>query len=186
MNIRHRSTDEMYGISRIDSEVSRSHAWRVSLQRQGKMHVKNFPDKKYTSKRCALTLAKQFRDNILVTYPPTSRQQFCTTIRKNNKTGISGVCNYTKSYQLNDGSVKEYHYWAANWPDENHRSISQVFSVNTYGNDIARRLAIRARVDGLSRVAGVFWASERGAIEAIEQQASKVSSIIMRREPHHE
>jgi hypothetical protein len=178
MTIRKKTTDEMYGISRIDSESSRTHAWRVSLQRQGKMHVKNFPDKKHRCKSYALTMAKNFRDSILTTYPPTSRQQFCKTIRKNNKTGISGVCNYTKSYQLNDGSVKQYHYWAANWPDENHRSISQVFSVNTYGDNIARQLAIKARIDGLSRVDGVFWASERGVIDAIEQQQAKASTMV--------
>jgi hypothetical protein len=172
-----KSTDEMYGISRIDSEGSRTHAWRVSLQRQGTMHIKNFPDKKHTSKDCALILAKQFRDKILIAYPPTSRQQFCIAIRKNNQTGISGVCTYAKKYQLSDGSVKESHYWAANWPDQHRRSISRNFSVNTYGNDIARQLAIRARAEGLSNVNGVFWASERGVIINNDHKAAKVPVV---------
>ena len=43
-------TRAMYGISRIDDYVHRTHAWRVSLCRRGKRLVKNFPDKKHGGK----------------------------------------------------------------------------------------------------------------------------------------
>ena len=42
-----RKTTAMYGISRIDDDSDRTHAWRVSLRRRGKALVKNFADKKY-------------------------------------------------------------------------------------------------------------------------------------------
>jgi hypothetical protein len=35
-----KQSNAMYGISRIDDEKHRTHAWRVSLRRQGKMHIK--------------------------------------------------------------------------------------------------------------------------------------------------
>lgn len=166
MTRRKKQSTAMYGISRIDDNSYRTHAWRVSLRRQGKSHVKNFPDKKYGGKRKALQCAKQFRDELLVNYPPTTRQQFCSVLRANNKSGISGVYTYCKSYELCDGTVKKTWYWEANWPDENNRSVSVNFSVKTYGEDLARQMAIRARQKGLEAVKGVFWASERGDIDA--------------------
>jgi hypothetical protein len=162
----------LYGISRIDDETHRTHAWRVSLRRQGKMHIKNFPDKKHAGKKMALVFAKQFRDDVLINYPPTTRRQFCSAIRGNNRTGISGVYTYPKRYMLSNGRVRETWYWEANWPDENHQSVSVSFSVKTYGEDIAKQMAIRARQAGLETVKGVFWASERGEIEVDKSNMS--------------
>ncbi len=154
----------MYAISRIDDTIHNAHAWRVSLRRRGTLHVKNFPDKKHSGKGRALRLAKAFRDELLVKYPPMTRQQFCSIIRNNNRSGISGVYTYNKSYVLRDGTVKKTSYWEANWPNGNSESASVSFSVKTYGENKAKKLAIRARKKGLRSVKGVFWASERGAL----------------------
>lgn len=159
-----KQSNALYGISRIDDDRYRTHAWRVSLRRQGKMLVKNFSDKKYAGKRKALQQAKQHRDALLLKYPPTTRQQFCSVIRGNNRTGISGVYTYPKSYVLSDGRVRETWYWEANWPDKEHRSVSVSFSVKTYGEEKARQLAICARKKGLATVSGIYWASERGEV----------------------
>lgn len=156
----------MYGISRIDDDKYRTHAWRVSLRRQGNMHVKNFPDKKHGGKQKALKMAKAYRDTVIQKFPPTTRKQFCSVLRRNNKTGIAGVCTYAKSYLLKDGTVKESWYWEATWPGENGESVSVNFSVNTYGETVARHMAIRARERGLKGLSGVFWASERAQILA--------------------
>jgi hypothetical protein len=155
----------MYGVSRIDDEIHNTHAWRVSLRRQGKLHVKNFPDRKHSGKGKALKLAKVFRDELIQKYPPMTRKQFCSIVRGNNKTGISGVYTYNKSYVLRDGTVKKTGYWEANWPNEDSESVSASFSIKTYGEAKAKQLAIRARKQGLRTVEGVFWASARGAIE---------------------
>jgi hypothetical protein len=77
-------------------------------------------------------------------------------IRGNNRSGISGVYTYPKSYVLGDGTVKETWYWEANWADENHNSVSVNFSAKTYGGDIAKQMAIRAREEGLRTVKEVF------------------------------
>lgn len=166
----------MYGISRIDDDKFRTHAWRVSLRRKGKMHVKNFPDKSLGGKRKALKLAKEYRDYIVEKYPPITRKQFCKVIRKNNNTGISGVCTYGKPYMLKDGTIKEIRYWEANWPDENDQNVSLSFSVNTYGDSVARHMAIKAREKGIRKLQGVFWASERGQTEAKAPAPSKRAS----------
>jgi len=153
-----------YGISRIDDDIQNSHAWRVSLRRYGKMYVKNFPDKKCGGKRKALQQAKHYRDELLDKYPPMTRKHFCSIIRSNNKTGISGVYSYSKPYMLRDGTVKECWYWEANWPNASHQSVSARFSVKQFGENMAKKMAIQARERGLDSVNGDFWASDRGVV----------------------
>ncbi len=158
------TSTKMYGISRVDCERNRTHAWRVSLMRQGKRHVKNFTDKTAGGKQAALLKAMDFRDQLLIDYPPISRKEFCDAKRRNNKTGITGVYKYRKTYRLKDGTQKESWYWEANWPDSNGESVSESFPVKRYGDDMAKQMAIRARQRGLQTVKGIFWAAERGAI----------------------
>ncbi len=158
-------TRAMYGISRIDDYVHRTHAWRVSLCRRGKRLVKNFPDKKHGGKNKALALAKEYRDKLLVQFPPLSRKEFSAAPRRNNKTGITGVYTYAKRFELRDGTIKETWYWEANWPTERGQSAHESFSVNEYGDEVARQMAIRARERGMRALSGVFWASERGETE---------------------
>ncbi|MFT7528819.1 MAG: hypothetical protein ACI9LY_003985 [Arenicella sp.] len=157
----------MYGISRIDDERQNAHSWRVSLIRLGKRHVKNFTDKKCGSRDAALQKAISFRDEILVKHPPISRRQFCDAQRRNNKTGITGVYTYSKSYSLKDGTTKETWYWEANWPNEVGESLSKSFSTKRYGEELAKQMAIRARNQGLQTVQGTFWAALRGDVPLI-------------------
>lgn len=153
----------MYGISRIDDDIHRTHAWRVSLRRRVKALVKNFADKKHGGKRKALKAARAHRDRLLEMYPPITRKEFSNIRRRNNQSGITGVYRYAKKYRLADGREKESWYWEAHWPTDAGQYASINFSVNAYGEDLARRLAIRSRENGLKQVEGVFWASERGA-----------------------
>lgn len=152
----------MYGISRIDDDIHRTHAWRVSLRRQGKAIIKNFPDKTFRGKRKALTEAKLFRDEILQKYPPITRKQFCSTLRSHNTSGIPGVYRYAKRYKLKDGCIKEIWYWEANWPSGTNSSSKSTFSVSIFGERKAKKLAIEAREAGVKQLEGYFWASSRG------------------------
>jgi hypothetical protein len=155
----------MYGISRVDDPAHRTHAWRVSLRRKGKALVKNFPDKKWGGKRKALQLAKQYRDELLVKYPPISRIEFASTRRRNNTSGVTGVCLVTCKYRLANGAERRAMYWEAIWPTVPGGHINKRFSVATYGKEKAFELAHMARRKGLRKVEGVFWAAERGLIK---------------------
>ena len=164
-----------YGISRIDDDIHRTHAWRVSLRRQGKAHVKNFPDKKHGGIREALRAARAHRDQLLKKHPPTTRKEFSDARRRNNRSGISGVYRYAKNYRLADGREKESWYWEAHWPTTTGQAESVNFSVNRYGEDLARRLAIRARERGLKQVEGIFWASDRAESCRASEQVENTS-----------
>lgn len=157
-----KTTTNMYGISRIDNDRYHTHAWRVSLRRRGKSLVKNFPDKKHGGNEEALQLARSYRDYLLAEYPPLSRKEFSSVIRSNNNSGITGVYKFSKKYTLANSQEVESWYWEAHWPTERGESRSERFSVNRYGDEIARAMAIRTRNQGLEAVKGTFWASERG------------------------
>lgn len=158
-----KSTSE-YGISRIDDEKNRTHTWRVSLRRRGKVHVKNFTDRRYGGTQRALQQAKQYRDQFIKENPPSTRKDICKIKRSNNKSGTTGVCTYPKRFQLSNGSVRESWYWEASWPTVRGQSAKALFSVNTYGQDMARQMAFNARREGLAAVEGVFWRCEPGVV----------------------
>ena len=162
-----KKAEQMYGISRITSGTE---AWRVSLLRQGRRLVRNFPDRRYGSTSAALRAAQCHRDQLVKQYPPTTRKAFASATRRNNVTGITGVYRYSKKYKLRDGTLRELWYWEANWPTEPGRSAKATFSVTRFGEDVARQKAIRARKAGMAQVQGVFWASERAASIATPPQ----------------
>jgi hypothetical protein len=155
----------MYGISRIDDEKFRTHAWRVSLRRRHTMHVRNFADKKCGGKRRALQLAQAYRDELLRGNPPLTRQEYAGIRRRNNVTGVVGVCRYSKPYKLKNGTVRYSWYWEAIWPTTRGDSEYARFSVRKYGETGAFRRACAARSRGFKLVQGVFWPCE--ASEAI-------------------
>ena len=164
MKTNNNTSKDMYGISRIDDDLYNTHAWRVSLCRHGKKLVKNFPDKKLSGNRKALASAKAFRDELLLEHPPISRKEFCNARRRNNKTGITGVYKYCKTYKLKNGEIKETWYWEANWPNAVGESLCKPFSIKRYGAEMAKQMAIRARAEGMKKVEGTFWAAERGEV----------------------
>ena len=164
-----KETDARYGISRFDDEKRRSHGWRVSLRRHGQRLVENFPDKKHGGRQKALRQAQRYRDELLKKFPPITRKEVCLIRRSNNRSGISGVCSYAKRYKLRDGSVRETRYWEASWPGAEGKKISVNFSVNKFGEELARSMALRARQRGLEGVEGAFWVSARGVIERHKQ-----------------
>lgn len=170
------TSEKMYGISRVDDDIYNTHAWRVSLCRYGKRLVKNFPDRKFFGKREALQKAINFRDQLMSEHPPISRKEFCNVKRRNNKTGITGVYKYRKTYQLKDGTIKETWYWEANWPDAEGESISKSFSTKTFGEELAKQMAIRAREEGMSKVKGTYWAAKRGEVDSVHNSGSRASA----------
>jgi len=150
----------MYGISRIDDEEFRTHAWRVSLRRRHVRYVTNFSDKKCGGKLKALRQAQAYRDELLRANPPLSRKEYSAIRRRNNRTGVVGVCRYSKTYTLKDGTVRRCWYWEAIWPTTRGDSEVARFSVNNYGEAGAFKRACAARLRGFKLIEGVFWPCE--------------------------
>lgn len=157
-----KAADGMYGISRIDDVVCRAHAWRVSLRRRGRKMVKNFSDKKCGGRHQALRCAKEYRDWIIKNNPPLSRIEFASILRKNNQSGVTGVCLIECEHRLGNGARRAAQYWEAIWPTTPGRHVKKRFSISAYGMERAFQMACAARNTGMLNVEGVFWPAERG------------------------
>src|ERR1043165_2825705 len=82
-------------IIRINHERSRTHGWRVTLQRKGKIIVKTFSDGIYGGKRKALNAAIDCRGVLLSQYSTLDHQVWVRTrLRRNNTSGIPGAGRY--------------------------------------------------------------------------------------------
>jgi hypothetical protein len=150
----------LYGITRVDHEPSRTHAWRVTIQRQGKVHVGHFSDGVYGGKAKALTAAKRFRDEIVAKHPPLSRKEYCSILRRNNRSGYAGVSYHAEVVETEKGAV-ERRFWIARCPLEPWRTKLVKFSVAKYGSEGAFKRAVKARRDALARLSGAFNPAEK-------------------------
>jgi AP2 domain len=145
----------MYGITRVDHDRSRTHAWRVTIQRQGKIHVGHFSDGVYGGKQKALAAARRFRDQLVAKHPPLSRREYCSILRRNNRSGLAGVSFHTEVIDTERGPI-ERRFWIARLPLEPWRTKLAKFSVAKYGPEEAFRRAVKARKAALARLAGNF------------------------------
>jgi hypothetical protein len=150
----------LYGITRVDHDPSRTHAWRVTIQRQGKIHVGHFSDGVHGGKQKALAAAKAFRDAVVARHPPLSRKDYCSILRRNNRSGYAGVSFHAEVIDTEKGPV-ERRFWIARCPMEPWRTRLVKFSVAKYGAEGAFRRAVKARREALARLSGTFSPGEK-------------------------
>jgi hypothetical protein len=122
----------MYGITRVDHERSRTHAWRVTIQRQGKIHVGHFSDGVFGTRQKALLAAKKYRDSLLAKFPPLTRKAYCSILRRNNRSGLAGVSFHSEVIETERGPV-ERRFWIARLPLQPWRTKLVKFSVAVRG-----------------------------------------------------
>jgi hypothetical protein len=108
----------------------------------------------YGGKRKALAAAIAYRDQIIARNPPMTLKAFCSVIKRNNRSGISGVCRYASRDPRQDGTLRWY--WIATWSPEPHKTKQIKFSVNKYGEKGAFQRAVQARKKALAQLKGHF------------------------------
>jgi hypothetical protein len=77
----------MTGIYRIDHHGPRG--WRVSLQRQNRIHTRKFSDQRYGGTAQALGAAQTYRDGLLAAYLRMTRRAQCAILKSNNRSGVT-------------------------------------------------------------------------------------------------
>ena len=138
-------------IVRIDHEASRTHAWRVTLQRHNDIVVKTFSDSIHGGKHKALKVAVKYRDELLRRYSPYAHAIWVRTrLRRNNTSGIAGVARYEERVNPNTGYTRVF--WLASWVNEHGDSRKRRFTVSHYGECQAKRLAVAERERQLTLV----------------------------------
>jgi hypothetical protein len=135
-----------YGITRValKSKVTRDgfkckaqKGWLVCISRRKQIVRKAFYDSGHGGSKGALAQAQAFRDQWLAAHPLLDAMAFSQQIAAHNTSGIPGV---GRSVNPRNGSA----YWGA-FVSYRNKKIARTFSVNKYGEAVAKEKAIRAR-----------------------------------------
>ena len=149
MPIRKKS-DPNRNITRIDSSTR---GYEVRLMRRGKLYCKLFSDSVLGGKRTALRAAREYRDELIESLAGKSytRKQIARKLTSRNTSGHVGV----RFVQESDSRAAQgtiYEYWEAQWSPSPGVRNKKRFSVNTYGYEEAKKMAIRARAAGVRKM----------------------------------
>ncbi|NTE88773.1 AP2 domain-containing protein [Agrobacterium rubi] len=126
---------ERYGLNREEANERRGAGWWVSLRRRGHKIVRLFKDSIYGSDEAAYIAARAYRDAIIEAIPPATNHEQAVLLRKNNKSGISGV----RRVETREGDV-----WQA-MLTTNESVKRENFSVSKFGEQAAKSMAIAQR-----------------------------------------
>jgi hypothetical protein len=146
----------IYGVTRVDNETSRTHGWLVTIQRRGVIFRKQFSDGVLGGKARSLAAAKAYRDEIVAKHPPLSRREHAEILKKNNKSGVVGVCRYCAAETPCKQSAERRWFWVASWVLPDGRAKRVKFSVQKYGEEGAFKLAVKARRGAIRLMKGNF------------------------------
>ncbi len=118
----------IYGITRKDIKATRTYAWVVTLTRARRVYRKYFSD------------------------GALSRRDYANVRRRNNRSGVPGVCKSPKPRRRFGKHYQEW-FWIAYWtPEPGGACRHKSFSMKKYGAKEAFRRAVEARKRGLAQM----------------------------------
>lgn len=138
----------MLNIRRVDHEASRTHCWRVTVQRWKQIFVRDFSDGLHGGRQPALQAAQVYREKLVKTYPPLNKAAYCAIRKKNNRSGVSGLTR-VDTWELYKGRRFRRLYWDAQWPIGHKKAQHKKFSITKYGEEEAYLRALTARATAL-------------------------------------
>ena len=122
------------GIVRFD--YAHTHGWWVRVKRDGAPFRKIFSDGQCESFDDGLRKAIIHRHDILASFPVTIKHVHFRAIAPDPENRIE--------LKSEKGKNQPYVFWEAKWYDENHNVKNKCFSVQKYGHDEAKALALAA------------------------------------------
>jgi hypothetical protein len=131
-------------ISRVDHTPKNTYGYYVRVQRSGVLHAKFFSDLAAGGKRKALRQAKEHEAALIAELDANAKPRRSRPgIR--NTSGVVGVSRTTMQSGANTVD-----YWQANWKDPDGTRRGAKFSIATYGEDEAFRMAVKKRRAGVA------------------------------------
>ena len=132
------------------TRIERIHTggYLVRVTRKGKLHSKFFSDEDYGKKK-ALAEAKKYRDGLEKKLKGYTSKQLASKQRVNNTSGYVGV-RLVEETDPRWKSKPTYQYWVAQWSPKKGVRKTKRYSVDKYGFEEAKRLAIKARKKGVA------------------------------------
>lgn len=147
----------MGSIIRIDkpkNSTKGTHGWqvRVNTHKGKKYHSRLFSDRKCGGRDEALAEAKEYLKTYLEEHPelahpkkPANNPFLKGKLSARNKSGVNGVFR-TYQYFNWDKERRRRYYWAASCPTgPDGKYFAKRFYVETYGEEVAKQLAIEFR-----------------------------------------
>lgn len=135
-------------ITRIQRKTTGGYLVRVT--RKGKLHSAFFSDDDY-GKRGSLLAAREHRDELEGKLKGYSPKQLAKRERSNNTSGVPGV-RLVEETDHRWESKPTYQYWVAQWSPKKGVRRTRRFSVQKYGYEKAKKLAIKARNKGVAEM----------------------------------
>jgi hypothetical protein len=135
------------GICRIDQPAKHNHGFFVRVSRKGKIHSAFFADKKNGGRKEAFGAAQAHYQHLRTKLglPRTLSRRFWAELpRRKSRSGILGV-----QLIVDRRFKKTRTYWKATWSPEPYKVARKQFSVRKHGAKKAKRLALRARREGV-------------------------------------
>ena len=120
------------------------------------IYRKHFSDGVFGGKQRSFAAAKEYRDEVIAAHPPLSMQEYSNIVKKNNRSGVVGVCRYCASETRDLPEEKQRWFWVASCPLPDGRRKRVKFSVKKYGEDGAFQMAMDARASALGMLVGAF------------------------------
>ncbi len=124
------------GISRIDQPDRNNFGYYVRVTRHGEQYAKFFADRQNGGKRRALRAAREHLNTLLESMPVERRTGLKTIRNTSGRVGVSRTKSTSRGHT--------YSYWQASWTSGDARR-SVKFAINKYGEEKAKRLAVKAR-----------------------------------------
>lgn len=136
------------GISRVDNDSSKTHAWVVRLQRDHRKITKTFSDGVWCGKRKAYRAACEFHRQMADSVPALLFAEYCDRLKSSNRSGTPGVSRHLVKMP----SGRRIPYWYARCPLGLHKTKLAKFSVRKHGEKKAFQFAVKARMDALGKL----------------------------------
>lgn len=154
------SASNTYGICRQSSAVSIAQgnefaAWFVSITRRNKAYQRSFSLSTYGGELPALRMAKAYRDAIIRLAPPETTNKSRTVPTTRTRGPIPGVFRCVSGKKL---------MWVATMSTT--RGLkTRKFSIRLYGEEEAKKLAIKARNEFLGSTQNRFYTQDASATQ---------------------
>ncbi|NSZ16351.1 hypothetical protein [Agrobacterium vitis] len=126
---------DSYALFREEHNENHGAGWWVDLRRRGMRVVRLFKDSIYGSPQASFDQAKAYRDAVMSVLPPATNHEQAVLLRKNNKSGISGVRHV---------ELAEDEAWEASLLTRTEHKREK-FSLREYGEEQAKAMAIALR-----------------------------------------
>lgn len=115
------------------------HGWRVRVQRNDVYLERLFSDNAWGGMAQALVAARQWRDQQPWYRPP--REKATTAATKQTLLSVMEIARH-ESMLLVDGCRRRCAFWSVSWIDAQGKTWTRKFSVNFWGEEVARQRAL--------------------------------------------